>query len=521
VDLTQEFFMRRSFAAVCFWLVCLAPTLRAAEPEGKLLRDTWMEIRTEQGKLGSLHMSAREFERDGKKLIRTEQAEELFFLRSGDPYNEKQILFTLETPAGEVLELGYTTTLSKKQELKVHGKVEGKEVVFRVLGDDEKITTYTQKVPWDRAALGLFAEDSFFQRKQLKTGEKHSLKAFNISCNRVATTNFAVKGPEKTKLGKEERELTRIEQSYPKELYLSKSTLWLDEAGLIAKMQEDSPLFGLVTYERVDKEVAEKKFKPRVADIEAPVQVINPLKFKNGAPKELLVRISLEGEDEPGTLFVQDDRQKVVKADDKAVDLRLLGINATESDKEKKAAAAKDDKPKEEKKTAPAAEYLESNFFIRSDDPLVVKLAKEAVGDEKDPRKQAKAIRRWVGKHVKGSYEVAFATADEVARTCEGDCSEMGVLCAAMCRAVGVPSRVCFGIVYDPNNPGFGGHLWSEVYLDGHWETCDPTGVTHLLNAAHIKVADYSMAGVLNPDELVAVRRVFAGKMKVEILEHK
>jgi hypothetical protein len=97
----------------------------------------------------------------------------------------------------------------------------------------------------------------------------------------------------------------------------------------------------------------------------------------------------------------------------------------------------------------------------------------------------------------------------------------MGMMCAAMCRAVGIPSRVAFGLVYDPDNPGFGGHLWAEVFLEGHWETCDPTGVVPILNAAHIKVADYSLKGVLNPDELTAVRRVFAGRMKVEIVEQK
>jgi transglutaminase-like putative cysteine protease len=502
--------MPRLLLAACAWFVCLVPTVHAAEPAGKVLREHWFEIRTEKGKLGSLHFCAREMERDGKKVIRTEQAEELFFLRSGDPYNEKQLVFTVETPTGEVVELGYTTTLSKKQELKIHGKVAGNEIIFRVLGEDGASTTYTQKVPWDREAIGIFAEDSFFHGKQLKAGDKLTLKSFNISCNRVARTNFLVKGTAKTAVGKDERALTRIEQSFPKELYLSKTTSWLDEAGSVVKIEEDSPLFGLVTYTRVDKEVAEQKFKPRVADIEAPVQVINALKFKNGAPKELLVRVSLDGEDEPGTLFAQDDRQKVVKSDDKTVDLRLLGVNNTPP------------QPPEKDSLKPAApEYLESNFFIRSDDPLVIKVAKEAVGEEKDPRKQSRAIRRWVSKHVKGSYEVAFATADEVARTCEGDCSEMGVLCAAMCRAVGIPSRVCFGLVYDPNNPGFGGHLWSEVYLDGRWETCDPTSVTHILNAAHIKVADYSLAGVLNPDELTAVRRVFAGRMKVEILEHK
>ena len=95
------------------------------------------------------------------------------------------------------------------------------------------------------------------------------------------------------------------------------------------------------------------------------------------------------------------------------------------------------------------------------------------------------------------------------------------VLAAAMCRSLGIPSRVCFGLVYDTENPGFGGHLWTEVFIDGHWEMLDPTGVLYQVGAAYIKVGAFSMKDVLNPDELVSVRRAFAGKMKVDILESK
>lgn len=130
-------------------------------------------------------------------------------------------------------------------------------------------------------------------------------------------------------------------------------------------------------------------------------------------------------------------------------------------------------------------------------------------------------IASWVKKKVKGDYEVGFATADEVARTLEGDCTEMGVLCAAMGRTLGIPTRVCFGLVYDPDNPGFGGHLWTEAYVDGNWETFDATGVLNVMGAAYLRIDGYSMHGVLNPDELAGVRRGFNGRMKVFLLDTK
>jgi hypothetical protein len=329
---------------------------------------------------------------------------------------------------------------------------------------------------------------------------------FSVNANRLAPQTYKVKGPEKTKLGDEERTLLRVEVTYPKELYLDNTTLWVDEDGRIVKQQEEVPmLFGTVTYEQSTSELAKAKFKPRVTDIETPIQVNKAVSVRRGSPRELVVRVALAGDKTPQTLFEEDGRQRVIKADEEGVELRLFVAP-----------------PAVTGPPAPApAEYLESNFFIRSDDPLVRKLAADAVGEETDPREQLRLIRRFISRKVRGNYEVAFATADEVARSLEGDCSEMGILAAAMCRAVGIPSRAAFGLVYDPNGPGFGGHLWVEVYLDGQWETFDPTGVIPQVNAAYIKIASYSLKNVLNPEEFIAVRRAFSGRMKVEIVESK
>ena len=67
---------------------------------------------------------------------------------------------------------------------------------------------------------------------------------------------------------------------------------------------------------------------------------------------------------------------------------------------------------------------------------------------------------------------VAFASAAETVRSLEGDCSEHAVLCAAMARAAGMPSRVVSGLVYLPPGGGLGGergvfgyHLWAEALV--------------------------------------------------------
>ncbi len=531
--------MRRWLGGAIVLVLIWGPA-RAAEPQPKVLRETWYVSRTDAGKLGHLHLKAREVERDGRKLIHTTSREEISYLRSGDPYHETLEQESFETATGEVVELSYLSTLAKNQKLRIRGRVEGEQLTLEVLGEDGKPTKYRRTIPWNPKALGLYAQDRFLESKPLKAGDRYTLHSFHLTMNRVVPTIYTVKDVEAVRVNGEKRVLPRIEQSYSNELYLSTSTHWVNKDGMIVKTEQDMPLFGSsMTYEVSDEVTAGGRFRPRVADVEAPILINQPVSFKRGAPRELVLRVSMEGEHQPGTLFVQDGRQQVVKADRRAVELRLLAKAVPE-----KAGWAELEAnlilPFASMTMMPAAglsaalpgygtplpslatgEFLDSNLFICSDHELVRKLARQAVGEEADPHKQLTLLRKWFRFKFKPGFDVAFATADEVARTLEGDCSEMGILAAAMCRSLGMPSRAAFGLVYDQANPGFGGHLWTEVYINGRWEPFDPTGVLDTLGAAYIKIAAYSLKDAFNPDELLEVRRAFAGRMKVEVVEDK
>jgi transglutaminase-like putative cysteine protease len=492
--------MRRLLGVFVGVLCVLAPA-RASET---VLREHWYTSHTDQGRVGSLHLKAVAVEQDGKKLIRTTQREELTYLRSGEPYTERFEQYTLETADGEVVEVGYTTFLSPRQRLSVRGEVSGDRLTLRVLSKDGTPTEFSQRKPWDSSARGLYALDTFFVDKPWQLGTPYTVKVFSPIAHRVVPVTFTLTKVEPVRIGGEDRKLLRVEQTHPAEFALDNATLWLDDEGTVVKIREDVAVFGSITYERTTEAVAAARFRPRASDAESPFTVDRPIRFRHGMPKELRVRVSVAGDERPATLFAEDGRQTIVRADRFGVELRLL--------------AAAEDHPQ----PGPVSpEYLASNFFIRSDDPLVRKLAREAVGGETDPRKQLPLIRQFLKKRFTVAYNVSFATADEVARHPEGDCSELGVLAAAMCRSLGIPARVVFGLVYDPTRECFGGHLWTEVYLGGRWEPFDPTGVLDPLNAAYLKIAAYSLAGVLNPDELPEIRRAYSGRMYIRILESK
>ncbi len=172
---------------------------------------------------------------------------------------------------------------------------------------------------------------------------------------------------------------------------------------------------------------------------------------------------------------------------------------------------------------APAAEaaditFLASTTAANIEDPTVKKLATRALKDAPEGKaERAEKLRRFVYSFIKKkSLDVGFATASETARTKAGDCSEHGVLLAALLRADGIPSRVAVGVLYVDDFAGesgiFGYHMWAQALLDKdgqkRWVDLDatlPNGTP--FDATHIAlgVSDLSdqggmesMAGLLN-----------------------
>ena len=90
----------------------------------------------------------------------------------------------------------------------------------------------------------------------------------------------------------------------------------------------------------------------------------------------------------------------------------------------------------------------------------------------------------------KKNFSTALASAAEVAKNLEGDCTEHACLLAAMLRTHRIPSRVVVGLVYAERFGAFGGHMWTEAWLDGKWVPLDGTLGAGGIGGGHIKLAD-------------------------------
>jgi len=167
------------------------------------------------------------------------------------------------------------------------------------------------------------------------------------------------------------------------------------------------------------------------------------------------------------------------------------------------------------------ADYLGANPMINADDAEVKKMAAKARGTATTPYAIADNLRRYVSDVIEDkNLDVGFASASEVCRNKQGDCSEHGVLLAALGRACGIPSRVVVGVVYVPVFGGseniFGFHMWTQFLIGDQWVDFDAAQNETDCNATHIafSVASLQDAGL---GQLVFGLMNVIGNLDIEI----
>jgi hypothetical protein len=134
--------------------------------------------------------------------------------------------------------------------------------------------------------------------------------------------------------------------------------------------------------------------------------------------------------------------------------------------------------------------FLSPEDFIESEDPVLVRKAKELVGGAADSWEAAKRLSRWVADNI--GYDIpGGASARSTYDLREGECGAHSRLFAAFCRAVGIPARVVWGCMYVPTQGGsFGQHAWNEVYMgEAGWVPLDTTArQIDYVDSGHIRL---------------------------------
>ena len=485
---------------------CLALTLGWAaygRAAGEL--ESWDAMYIGAQKVGHVHVKVAPVQdKKGRDLFRVQVNTVLSFKRGKDRANMEIRYGTIETPDGSVLRLD-TRTLASQNEIRTWGDViDGQMNLMLEAGGqrEEKL------IPWGDDVRGPYAAELTMTRHPLKENEVREVKTYIPEMNQICTTRLTCKAMESIPIGTqgEKRELRRVEMSVldpaGKVLPDLESTLWVDSGGQILKTF--TKLLGGMTSYRTTKAAA-LSANGSFDLLAATLLKVGKLIPNSDKTRDVVYRLTMK-EGDAAALFPRDGRQTVKPGETPSTAILEIRTQSPSASAPAGDAVAK-------------PEDTNPNPMIDSNDALVVQLTKKAVGAKTDPWQKAVAIQDWVFKNMtEKNFNTAFAPAGEVARNLEGDCTEHGVLTAAMCRAVGIPARTAVGLIYVEKFKGFGPHMWNEVLINGRWVAIDSAFNQSEVDATHIKLADSSLDGVAPFEAFLPILHV-VGSVKIEPVE--
>jgi len=352
--------------------------------------------------------------------------------------------------------------------------------------------------------------EKIIEEEGLKPGNKYNFKILDFTSYSLVDFSFEVIGQEDVLiLGKKMRLWhAKGETTYVIPLSIDE---WIDESGNSWKSINKTS-FTTLTSIRMPKEkaleVSEETFDIAFSTIIKPnVTFGNPQKIQR-----VTFKLSGISADKIKNFPFDDGSQKIIEVGKDYVIVQT----SSQIFKEEEAILF----PVKDKEFR---RFLKSSAFCQAEDPEIQKVAKEIVGQERNSWRASKKIAEWVEKEMTANYDVGFATAKEIIKNREGDCSEHTVLTVALCRAVGIPARAAVGIMYGRGI--FAYHMWPEVYvgrwisLDSKWLAVDKKSGEYYTDATHIKLGRSLLDENIFKEMAQAISEII-GKLKLEIIDY-
>ena len=466
-------------------------------------RDDWDLVFLQNARVGFAHSTRRVIRSDGHPLVHTETDMHLTLTRFGQSLPMRVTEHAYETLDGRLRRTAVITR-SSQMAMEMDGRVEGDHLrLVQTIGKHQS----TNRIPWSDDIRGPYAMERTMRRKPLTPGTTYRMTTFDPALGKVTDAIVTGRGTESVDVLGRKRRLWRAEVTFSaKELQNVKITVWLDDQRETVKTH--IAMMGGLVLVRTTREQALAPILGQTPDLALGtlVKVSKPIP----APletHEAEFLLWLSDGSSPRELFVQDASQQVLQSDAKHMVLRVRRVLPVRA-------------PAHPQANRVAREYLDPCPLIQSDDDAIRAVAKEVAGSDTAPWPIAQRLEKWVRRNIttKG-FKVGFASAAEVIKRREGDCSEHAVLLAALARAAGIPARVAIGLVYLQGTTGFAYHMWTEVFID-RWVGLDATvGLGHI-SACHIKIRHSSLRDASAMSVFLPTVRLI-GRLRLKVMHVK
>ncbi len=255
--------------------------------------------------------------------------------------------------------------------------------------------------------------------------------------------------------------------------------VWIDSMGMVHK--EKSPIG--ISLKKVSKEsVLRLKEEAKIGRIDLARYLAVPvighvpesaniiwIKYKiEGMPEDFLIPSSMRQRVEKGILTIYKEKQPKILS---RCDTKSISVE----------------------------NYIGKSRFVDPNQKKVKELAERISSTEPTYVGKVKSALSWVHKNIKQEVSPNIPASWVALETGKGDCNEQASLLVAILRAMGFPSRVVGGLLYQEGY--FYYHAWVEICTGNSWISIDPIKVEFPVSPYHIKLFEteegYSKVGRL------------------------
>lgn len=432
-------------------------------------------------KIGYQHTSSEDTEYEGEAVRRTKTDSVMNFKALGIDLTVKT---TRVTYTGSDLMPRYFLSTSNESGLKqVEGRIIDRIAYIKTTLNGE--TTHIE-VPIPPGTISnQKGIDLLLAREGLKIGDKHTFHYFSLDALKPVKTELHLVAED-----------SFTYQSKEKWVYVLDTTVdimgginvkqWIDLNGVTYRTE--LPLMGLfLVTTKTDKKTA----LGGVEEIDVILQTrILPVGGKRPTwnAKHLVAEVRLTTGNIAETIM-SNSRQKLVVSTERAGKLSIQVPSV--------AAEACLELPIQDVE----GEFLAASAYIQTNHPDIRAKAMEIIDGETNSWRASEKLCRWVNKAITDKkpivgYNSSLATLESLS----GDCTAHTILFIALARSIGIPSRICSGIVFVKD--AFYYHLWPEVHV-GRWVQMDPTLGQVIADANHIQLG----GGVLESNTMIEFGR--------------
>ncbi|AMV16893.1 transglutaminase-like domain-containing protein [Planctomyces sp. SH-PL14] len=463
--------MRSLVSALLLFAACSITLHPArADSETSKPREDWQVIFLGGQRVGYSSSNTRTVTRNGQEVLISDTLVAMTIKRFGVSLKMIVRQSSEEDPkSGRLLSSSFISENPPISKTEMTGRAEGNAFLLE--------TRNSGRVTKSRVEIGDDVrspawQERYLEEHPLKPGESATFKIFSPETAKVATISLKALEPGETKLldgSVRKFDRTEMKNSITPGVDM---LIFSEPDGKVAKLETN--VLGMTTYA-----VSEAEALKAIPESELDIGLDGLIKVEVPDPhhaETVTYRITATSAD-PSTLFESGrDGQQVTR---KTPSETLLTVSRVRP------------QPQPE----PAKSLREANSFLDSDNPKVRALADEYDAAGQSPREIAKGLTHFVHRRTKNkTFSVAMATATEVAESLTGDCTEHSVLLAALLRAKGIPSRVAIGLVYVDPIKAFGGHMWTEAYVDGAWVPFDSALEIVDVRSGHLKMGDSDLS---------------------------